>query len=716
MKKGNAVVETILNWTETNSILLAIRRGLALSIPVIMAGSFANGLLQFPLASYQKGLTTLFQGAVHNFLQAISAATNNILSLLLILTISYAYANETDKKRTILYPICSLSSYLAFVYSQPEPLASAIFNYSWMFTALITTIVSCVLLKFFFQKCKKIIQKLYSEGADSYYQTAISAIFPVLSTIMVFGAANLVFTIFIGNTNLLHMEKTLSNMFFSHVGNSLAGAVLFVIFNDIFWFFGMHGGNILSEVNVQFFSKGTFLNQDLAGAGLAPTEMFTNPFFNSFVMLGGCGATICLLLAVLFVSTKPNNQRLAKISVFPAILNINEPLVLGFPIIFNPIMLIPFLAAPLAMLFVSTLFMKLGLVPYAIYDVNWTTPIIFSGIKTTGSLTGGLLQILNIGIGTAIYIPFVRISESRQTLLLKKSIHDLKRKIIKGEEAGIPATLMDGSGHLSSVAAMLTDDLHYALKHGEVSLYYQPQLYKDGSILGAEALLRWKHPVLEEFVYPPLVIELAKEDNYLNRLTLYLVEDAAKTLSNLSAKSVNPLKISINISPSQLEDPVFCDNVLSIIDKYDFKKGKLAMEITEQISLSATPVVNKCMERLKSAGILFIMDDFGMGHSSMMYLKSNQFSYVKLDGGMIQDLLQNKRIQDIITSIKQLSESLDFEIIAEYVEHKEQQQVLEELGCNIYQGYLYSKAIQKEEFEIFLREHGELLNETQERV
>jgi len=131
----------------------------------------------------------------------------------------------------------------------------------------------------------------------------------------------------------------------------------------------------------------------------------------------------------------------------------------------------------------------------------------------------------------------------------------------------------------------------------------------------------------------------------------------------------------------------------------------MCFEITEQMALATSGVVPERMLRLKKNGIVFHMDDFGMGHSSMQYLQDNEFEAVKLDGSLVKHVLDNERCQTIIAGIYQMADSLNYELIAEYVETEEQRQKLEALGCCIYQGYLYSPAVPMDKLEVFLEKY-----------
>ena len=181
-----------------------------------------------------------------------------------------------------------------------------------------------------------------------------------------------------------------------------------------------------------------------------------------------------------------------------------------------------------------------------------------------------------------------------------------------------------------------------------------------------------------------------------------IIETSCSALERLSKELAYPIDMAVNISPVQLEDPKFCDRVQAIISKYNFNGCTLCFEITEQIALASTNVIQGRINKLHEMGIQFHMDDFGMGHSSMIYLQNNDFSAVKLDGSLVKDMMVNPRSQEIISGIHQMSQSLNYDLIAEFVETEEQRDTLDHLGCHIYQGYLYSPALPLPELEAYL--------------
>lgn len=134
---------------------------------------------------------------------------------------------------------------------------------------------------------------------------------------------------------------------FEAVGQGFFGTLLLVLSIHVLWFFGIHGSNMLEAVTQRIFENGLAVNQALEAAGQTPTEIYTKSFLDTFVMMGGCGTCLCLVIAVLVAGRQPSNRRLAKLAAAPVLFNINELMVFGLPLVLNPTLLIPFLLVPL---------------------------------------------------------------------------------------------------------------------------------------------------------------------------------------------------------------------------------------------------------------------------------------------------------------------------------------------------------------------------------
>lgn len=677
-------IERIFERIENNNLINVIRNGFVAAIPFLLMGAFSLMITSFPITPYQDFITEIWDGKVYAFFDSIYNYTICTLSLILLISISYAYAKYYNSRESFVCPIISVISYVVFVGMnvEPEELDISIFSQMWTLTAVVIALLSSAVFN-------QLLTKVYKRHGKNIYRSSkgstkfVYLITPSVITIGLFGLASLVLESVFGTVYSQNVFSAISMEIFANLGRNLGSSMLFVFLIHFMWIFGVHGSNALDDVATTLFA-------DQTGA------VFSKTFFDTFVMMGGCGATICLLIAILLFMKNKGKRRLAKLSFLPVLINVNETLIFGLPVIFNPILLVPFVLTPVLMLLTSTAAVALGFVPIVSDSVNWTTPVILSGYLTTGSIAGSLLQIFNICVGVLLYMPFVKVLEKPYTGVVKENIDALTDYVKEMESMGVIPSLTKGTEPKNKAARRLLEDMHTAIEDGQLKLFYQPQVDDKGRLIGVEGLLRWNHPACG-YIYPPLLLYLAVEDEYLHELELIVLNCACKDIGYLRGQGLDGLKVSINISAMQLDSMKFYDDVEKNISRYDLGNCKLAFEITERVALSGTERVRKGLQRLEANGIGVIMDDFGMGYSSMTYLQNSSFDYVKLDGSLIREISTNSRSKEIVKTICQLSEKLNFEVIAEYVETREQRDLLLSLGCRIYQGYFYGKAMPLEE-------------------
>lgn len=683
-----------------NSIyILSIRHGLMLAVPFLILGAFSLLLNSFPIEGYQQFLQQFHHGALVEIFTTIYNVTLNSIALLLIVTISFSFGKLVGDDGIFFYPIVSLVSYTAFCGGLHTD--HTIFNPEWVFSAMIITIICCTLFRKGMQLGNK-LGKLHTAGADYLFNKAIQAIFPVVFIVLIFAVIGGVLRAALGDINITNFGSFFFLMIFEHIGSGLVATLLYVFFVHLLWFFGIHGTNTMEIIAQQVLEPVINVNQQMVNAGSLPTEIFSKSFLDTFVFLGGCGAALCLIIAIVIVSRKSHNRRLAKVAGVSVLFNINEIVMFGFPVIFNPIMLIPFLLTPIVLTLVSTFVMYLGMVPVVTRTVQWTIPIFLSGYTATGSIAGSVLQLFNLLLGVLIYMPFVKLSEERQTREFVSSIHHMTQDMAEGELLGIiPNFLSDGYEYHFD-ARTLALDLRNAIQRNQLQMYYQVQMKNEEQLYGAEALLRWNHPVIG-FISPPLIISLALEEGILDQLGLYIIDQTCKDVKEMEQYQSN-LHISINISPKQLEASDFVEQVDKIIQQYGVDKRMLTLEVTERSLLNTSGFINDRIQTMRNGGIEMSIDDFGMGHSSMMYLQQNAFDEVKLDGSLVRNISENERSKEIITGVIDMAKKLDYHVVAEYVETKEQKDLLQDLGCDIYQGYYYGKPMALQDFiETFLQ-------------
>ncbi|MBO5372383.1 MAG: EAL domain-containing protein [Lachnospiraceae bacterium] len=302
-------------------------------------------------------------------------------------------------------------------------------------------------------------------------------------------------------------------------------------------------------------------------------------------------------------------------------------------------------------------------------------------------------------------MPFVYLYEKMADKQLAADVQKLTEEFKREEEATNITKLTEREDDYGKTARYLAADLEDAINNREMFLLYQPQVKGDEVCIGAETLVRWKHSIAG-FIYPPLIVQLAKEKNLLHNLEELILDEAVGAAAVIQRKISSEFKISINITNHSLEWDGFEECLDRCAKKHGIAYEKIWLEITEQDALSSSNAIMDKLQRMKAKGYKLLIDDFGMGHTSLLYLQTNYFDVVKLDGSLTRDVLENERDRGIIDSIVHLGKSLNFTTIAEYVETKEQKDKLQSLGCDVFQGYLYSKPIALEELITWMKQQN----------
>ena len=540
-------------------------------------------------------------------------------------------------------------------------------------------------------------ERLHTTGADYLFNISIQCLIPVILVSLFFAVTGYVLRVAWDSSNITNFGSYLFLKLFDKISGNLFGILLYVVMTHLLWFMGIHGTNTLEAVSRHLFEQNVEINQSLVLAGHIPTEIFSKTFLDTFVFIGGCGTALSFVLALYIASKQSHNRKMSFVALPSALFNISEIAVFGFPIIFNLTMLIPFILTPVILTLISASAIKAGLVPAVTQSVEWTIPVLLSGYQATGSVSGSLLQLFNLLVGVFIYMPFVRRSEKQETGKFKQAVRQMEQDMAAGERDGVIPAYLSHKYPYYYYAKTLSMDLTNAMKRGQLQLFYQPQISSQGELHGMEALLRWNHPVTG-YIAPPVLIRLAHESGILNELGYSLLDRACLDAQVIQNSVSNNICLSINISPKQLQDPGFFDKTLEIVRQYPLERIHIVLEITERAAMELSAELKKKMEYMKEQGLEFSLDDFGMGHNSLVQLQEGCFNEVKIDGNLVSQLPNNKSTREIISGIVQMSQNLNCRTIAEFVETEEQRDMLLSLGCVIYQGYYYSKALPPEEF------------------
>lgn len=689
----------IYSSMEKNSLLNSVKQGFVLVMPIFVIGGFVLLLMNIPVSAVNQFIRTVCDARLFQALNIFYDVTFGCAGLYVVLAVSYKFSiykfGQRHASINIISSVVAMMSYMAlvgwrvFTLDDPSAVPDVMFRYlnvNNVFIALLTAVGATELFFITYRGFDRATHNIYL-GGDKEFSAAIKAIFPMIGTVSAFVVVTLLVNL-LGFVNLQELIVAGLTFPFRSLGTGLDSALLIVFLQTFLWFFGIHGSNVFESTN------------DLIFVGA--TEGISKSFLDTFVLMGGCGSSICLLVALLLFSRSKRNKITSRSAAVPMLFGINEILVFGLPIVLNPVLFIPFLAAPVVLLFTSYAALSLGIVPRVpAMEFRWTTPIFASGYMFSSGADGLLLQLFNIVLGMLIYLPFVKLNDKLQRRKFSANIREMTAYLQAKELQAETVEFFSMTNHLYGTAGEFAQLLRHDIDYGAITLFYQPLVSAEGRVIGAEALLRWGADT-EEYFYPPLVVSIAKEDGTFDMLTKRIVTEVLDDLVSLNRDREEKISLSVNLQIGQLINEAFTDWLISEVHKREIGEKLFLLEITEESRLNERYELTALFDKLKANNIEVSLDDFSMGQTSISYLQQNFFSHVKLDGSITKKMMNNQRSQDIVKSIIDLGKSLGFEVVAEYVETSEQRDLLKKMGCYIYQGWLYSPAIPFEAFEAYV--------------
>jgi predicted signal transduction protein with EAL and GGDEF domain len=239
----------------------------------------------------------------------------------------------------------------------------------------------------------------------------------------------------------------------------------------------------------------------------------------------------------------------------------------------------------------------------------------------------------------------------------------------------------------------IEQEIRRGIENDEFVLHYQPQ-FQVGTkkIVGFEALVRWEHPELG-LKYPDYFIQIAENSNLMIPLGRIISKKAMEQISSWYKKGLNPGVVSINFTTKQLEEENFFDDLKDLLKETECRAEWVEAELIERYVMRDTEKTTNLLKYFKDIGMQVAIDDFGTGYSSLSYLKYLEISKLKIDKAFIDELEFDMKDRAIAKSIIDLSIGLNLKVLAEGVETKKQYEILEELGCQIIQGYYFSRPV-----------------------
>ncbi len=245
--------------------------------------------------------------------------------------------------------------------------------------------------------------------------------------------------------------------------------------------------------------------------------------------------------------------------------------------------------------------------------------------------------------------------------------------------------------------AAMEKDLRLAISENQFSLFYQPQLDR-GLTVGAEALIRWKHP--QRGLMPPGdFVPLAEETGLIVSLGTWVLETACTQIAAwANRKEEAHLSVAVNISAREFRQPKFVENVLTILNRTGANPNHLMLEISENMFADHIDEILAKMKKLKEHGVMFTLEDFGTGYSSMTCLKRMPLDQIKIERSIVSQILADPISGAVARAIISIGKAMGLSVIAEGVETEEQREFLANLGCHTFQGYLFSHPLPLAEF------------------
>lgn len=380
--------------------LVAIRDAFMVTMPMMILGALVVMINNLPLPVFQNAMNAIFGGeSWKGFGGAVWSGTFAILSVFIAFLLAYNLAQGYGKDGVAAGAV-SLGSFFALG-------GATGMSSTGLFIAIIVGIISTELFIRLIGNDKLVIKM--PDGVPPAVARSFAALLPAMIVISLFGLVAAIFAAF-GVTDIVGAFYSAVQEPFMGMASTYPSALLIAFITPFLWFFGLHGANMIDPFMQTINAPAIEANVTAIAAGKAAPYIVNKPFIDSFVNLGGTGATFGLIIAIYLVGRKNKAYNVVNnLSAAPGLFNINEPMLFGLPIVLNPIMFIPFILTPMVLVTIAYWSTKLGIVPPATFMPPWVTPPILGGFLATQSLSGAILAAVNLVVSVLIYLPFVRI-------------------------------------------------------------------------------------------------------------------------------------------------------------------------------------------------------------------------------------------------------------------------------------------------------------------
>lgn len=662
------------------SSMLAIRESMVWLVPCLLLSS---------LILFVASIGELFLGGrtwwIENLYRA-NESLNLAFPYLMTAAISFVMATQWRLPRP---PIALLSIFFLIVSSSWGESAEFV-QVFYVVMAILTPLyaVPCVakLSRF------RWTQITSSESAGQIVKESLNMVIPALLTailvVMVNGSA----------LNLLASISFGSVMDVSYANEPYTFGLVYTFCNSVLWFFGIHGYYALLPF-AQMLQEGINLSYSTMLAGGEVPYPMNLSLMGAFVFIGGSGSTFSLVLMLLLFSKQRSYRLLALASIPIGLVNVNELMLFGLPIIFNLRLLGPFILAPMMNVLLSLGAIKMGWVAAPSVPIPFNSPILINAwLATNGDWHAVLLQLFNIFVGCLIYAPSVlRMNRAWQGPKINMATIDTVYTRMR-EEAQIlhEDPVMQAKRKEQELLAMERRLL--TIQNKEFSLQYQVQMNPSASeVKGCEALLR----VVDsegKVEYPGTFLPWLENAGLMKDIDLWVFRQVVKDIRRWSQQGIY-MPVSINITAETLVDDEYMDVITCLIEPFS---GQIHIELTEQTLLADEEKLSPILEQLHLLGAKVFIDDFGTGYSSLSYLNRFDIDGIKIDRSFVL-ALNTEKGRKVFASLQSVAQALNLELVVEGVETVEQLNRIEQQHSVAIQGWYYGKAMKIDELIDFVQ-------------
>lgn len=422
-EKTMPIVEAVSN----NRVLMAVRDGLVLCMPLMIVGSIALVISDFPLPAFQDLMVSIFGENWSWWSGVISSSTTGLVAIFTTFGVGYSLAKSYDVD-PLPVGMISVAAYFILLIQIEDGVgfSAADFGAQGLFSGMLTAIIAAMI---YVKVLKRNLIIHMPPSVPASISRSFTALIPTAIILPLFIAIRYIFML----TPYQSTNEFILNVLqipLLGVGTSLIGTEITAgFFNTFFWIFGIHGTLIVQSVMQPIWDAAKYANLAAHQAGLAIPYIVTTEYLDHFVFLGGSGITLPLCFMLTFKAKSKQLKELGKLALVPSIFNINEPLIYGLPIVMNPILAIPFFITPMLSILLSYSAMAMGIVgsPTGV-AIPFTTPALIGGFLITGDIKVAVLQLIILLMAGVIYFPFFRILDRKcvkdEELLLEDTNHD----------------------------------------------------------------------------------------------------------------------------------------------------------------------------------------------------------------------------------------------------------------------------------------------------